>query len=950
MKQGYLSMVLHAHLPYVRHEARENALEERWLFEALSETYLPLLAMWERLRTQGVPFAFALTISPTLLTLLTDSEMQERYVAHVKTTIELTERELVRTMHEPEVARLARTYRAQFVGLLTQFERYGRNIVPALVSLADSGHLELLTCGATHGFLPALGTEEVQAAQIALAVQTHRRLTGRQPRGIWLPECGYVPGIEGVLEREGLQYFLVDSHAFAQARGTEACSVHAPLRVSQSQVYALARDPEAARQVWSSFVGYPGDAAYREYYRDIGFDLQWDYIRSFVHPEGIRVNTGIKYYRVTGLGEHKEWYRPELAAKKCVQHAEHFVQSRLEKLREIGQTLRAGENLPLIVAPYDAELFGHWWYEGPQWLEQVVLRLADAELQLVTPSEYLCKFPQAPSAEMSMSSWGRGGYAEVWVNEANDWIYPHLHRLEERLVNLIRRKQREGMDEVTEQALGQMAREVMLAASSDWAFIMTMGTTVEYATRRTREHLEQAHALAEMIEAGTVQLAHVQALEAAKPIFPHLRLEDFVARHTGAVEKPRLRVLMLAWEFPPRTVGGLARHVYDLSRALVEQGVEVHVVTCHGEETPEHEVVDGVMVHRVEAPDFALGEDFVRWSMLLNVRLAAMGNRILAAYGRFDVVHAHDWLVAESGQLVAEKGQCPLVATIHATEHGRNHGLHNDLQRQIAHIEWKLAYEAHEVIVCSHYMREEMSTVYGVPESKQHVLPNGVDLAELVRGLDAEAAEESMHQQEGATVFFVGRLVPEKGVQVLLEAVPAVLQACPQTRFCIAGKGPMREPLERMAETLGVAHAVDFLGFVTDEQRNRWMERADVAVFPSLYEPFGIVALEAMGLGTATVVSRTGGLAEIVEHGVDGWLVTPGDASSLGETLVAVLQNQEQSARVARNGKAKTVAEYGWTSIARGTVQVYQQAVKQSVTEIESLSGAPETEKHPIRS
>ncbi|MGZ4111699.1 MAG: 1,4-alpha-glucan branching protein domain-containing protein [Tumebacillaceae bacterium] len=948
MKQGYMSMVLHAHLPYVRHEAREHALEERWLFEALSETYLPLLAMWERLREQEVPFAFALTISPTLLTLLTDREMMERYVAHVKKTIALTEREMERTMHHPELSRLARMYRARFVGLLDQFERYGRNIVPALVSLADSGHVELLTCGATHGFLPALGNQEVQAAQIAVAVQTHRRLTGRPPRGIWLPECGYVPGIEQVLEREGLAYFLVDSHAFDEAQAAEAISVYAPLRVSQSNVFALARDPEAARQVWSSFVGYPGDADYREYYRDIGFDLEWGYIREFVHPDGIRVNTGIKYYRVTGQGEHKELYRPEWAERKCVQHAAHFVKARLEKLKEIRETSREGDEVespPLIVAPYDAELFGHWWYEGPQWLEQVVMQLVDTELQLMTPSTYLCKFPQAQRAELSMSSWGRGGYADVWVNEANDWIYPHLHRLEERLVGLIRRKQREGMDDVTEQALRQMAREVLLAEASDWAFIMTMGTTVQYAMRRTREHLAQAQALAEMIEAGTVQQTYVQALEAARPIFPHLRLEDFVRRATGAVEKPRLRVLMLAWEFPPRTVGGLARHVYDLSRALVAQGVEVHVVTCHGEDTPEHEGVEGVDVHRVEAPDFAAGEDFVRWSMLLNVRLAAMGQRVLAAHGPFDVVHAHDWLVAESGQLLAEMGQCPLVATIHATEHGRNHGLYSELQRRIAHIEWKLAYEAREVIVCSQYMREEMRTVYGVPEWKQHVLPNGVDLMELERGLESSPAERAA-QPEGATVFFVGRLVPEKGVQVLLEAAPAVLQACPDTRFCIAGKGPMRDTLGRMVEELGIAPAVEFLGFVTDEERNRWIKRADVAVFPSLYEPFGIVALEAMGLGTATVVSRTGGLAEIVEHGVDGWVVEPGDARSLGDTLISLLQHQEQREVVARNGQAKTAVAYGWSAIASGTVEVYEKAVREE----RSQTGAPETEKDPIRS
>ncbi|WP_198299717.1 1,4-alpha-glucan branching protein domain-containing protein [Tumebacillus avium] len=924
MKKGYLAMILHAHLPYVRHEERAHALEERWLYEALSETYLPMLAVFERLRERKAPFAFALTMSPTLLTLLTDEEMAARYVKHMKKTIELTQKELVRTVHEPELQNLARMYYARYRGLLDQFEGAGRNIVARLADLEASGHLELMTCGATHGFLPVIGREELRRAQVAVACETHEQIVGRRPRGIWLPECGYLPGIEKVLADEGLSYFLVDSHAFGER------SVYRPLLAAGADVYALGRDPESTRQVWSSFTGYPGDPDYREYYRDIGFDLDLSYIRDYIHPDGIRVNTGIKYHRVTGRGEAKELYNPAWAAKKCNEHAAHFTASRLQRLHSLDWTATDGQP-PLITAPYDAELFGHWWYEGPQWLEQVALQLAGTELGMTTPSAYLAQFPQAERAELSMSSWGRGGYADVWLNETNDWIYPHLHRLEERLVELVQKAERTDLlaDLLTERALRQLARETLLAEASDWAFMITMGTTVEYGVRRTTEHLARAERLADLIEAGMVTESLLAEMEAATPIFPELNLDHF-GRGEKADRVPKRRVLMLSWEFPPRTVGGLARHVYDLSRAMAEQGIEVHVVTCHGDGTPEYGVVEGVHVHRVDAPDYE-HDDFVQWAALLNIRLGAMGSRVLGAYGPFDLVHAHDWLAAECAHLLSEVSGLPLVTTIHATEHGRNHGIHSELQYRIYEIEQKLARESAEVIVCSNYMQAELREVYGITDSKLHVLPNGVDLTELSRGLDLSG---QVKNGTAKTVFYVGRLVPEKGVQVLLASAPAVLQQHPDTRFVIAGKGPMLTQLQEQARFLGIAGHVDFLGFVTDEERNRLMRDADVAVFPSLYEPFGIVALEAMGVGTPTLVARTGGLAEIVEHGRDGWLVEPGDPGSLCETLLQLFADPEGTRETAARGMQKAIDSYSWPAIARGTLLVYEQALQKKEQEV----------------
>ncbi len=928
MKKGCLALVLHAHLPYVRHERAAWALEERWLYEALSETYLPLLQVFERLRKERVPYSLTLSISPTLLTMLRDEELGERYVKHLQKTIELTEKERGRTANEPIVRALADMYADQYGGLLNSYESSGRDVVARFADLQRSGHLELITCGATHGFLPTIGSEELRRAQIGIACDTHEAMIGSRPRGIWLPECGYLPGVERLLAEQSLQYFVLDSHSFGSK------SVYHPLLINGTNVYALGRDPESTEQVWSSQIGYPGDPHYREYYRDIGFDLEESYIGNYVHPSGIRVNTGLKYFRVTGQGAHKELYDPQMARQRVEVHAEHFVRSRVEKIDALAQIAGGGERPPLITAPFDAELFGHWWYEGPSWVERVARKLAGSELAMVTPSGYLRQYPQAERAALSMSSWGRGGYADVWLNERNGWIYPHLHRLEERLVNAVRRAERQSQPArkaLTERALRQLAREVMLAEASDWAFMITMETTEAYGVGRLSEHLKNAERLAEQIEAERVSAEWLAELERSTPIFPDLRLDHLLpANCTPDRQQPPLRVLMLSWEFPPRTIGGLARHVYDLSRELARAGVEVHVITCQGEGTEAYAHLAGVHVHRVEVPELQEGR-FVEWSALLNIRLSAMGRRAIESFGPFQLIHAHDWLVAESALWLSAQFGLPVISTIHATEHGRNHGIHSELQAQIYQIERRLAERSHEVIVCSASMRQELQELYGVAAQKLHVLNNAVDRKALAEGVDGRSRRASEREK---VVFYVGRLVPEKGVQVLLASAPSWMNRYPQARIIIAGIGPMLATLQDQARELGIEGRVEFAGFVTDQERNRLLRDADVAVFPSLYEPFGIVALEAMAAGAPTVVSRTGGLAEIVEHGEDGWLVEPGDSNSLSETILQLFADPITCQQVAERGQQKVIERYSWPAIAEGTIAVYRRALQQREQEV----------------
>ncbi|MDN5325991.1 MAG: hypothetical protein PWP41_687 [Moorella sp. (in: firmicutes)] len=388
-----------------------------------------------------------------------------------------------------------------------------------------------------------------------------------------------------------------------------------------------------------------------------------------------------------------------------------------------------------------------------------------------------------------------------------------------------------------------------------------------------------------------------------------------------------MRILMLSWEYPPQSVGGLARHVEDLAISLAARH-DVHVLTIGrpGEAFESRE--NGLTVHRVEAYPVH-PPDFLVWVLQLNARFMEEAMILMRRYGPFQIIHAHDWLVAFTGRALKHAHHLPLIATIHATEAGRNRGLHNDLQRYINSVEWWLTYEAWRVIVCSRHMRQEVQGLFQLPADKITIIPNGVYSKKFRAGtVDPEVRRRYAAPHE-KILFFVGRLVIEKGVQVLLEAMPRILSACPEAKLVVAGQGPMDSQLQNRARELGIDHKVCFAGYIDDRTRNQLYRAARVAVFPSLYEPFGIVALEAMAAGTPVVASETGGLAEIITHGVDGMRAYPGNAGSLADNILAVLQDDALAEKLSANGRRLVTEVYDWENIARRTADVYREVYNQ---------------------
>ncbi|MGE0683645.1 MAG: glycoside hydrolase family 57 protein [Candidatus Binatia bacterium] len=518
--KGFLSFVLHTHLPFVRHPEYEEFLEEGWLYEAITETYIPLIDLLEGVVRDQIPCRLTMSFTPPLLNMLSDPLLQERYLRRLERLLELADKERVRTRNEPAFSSLADMYWRLFDHSRTTFaERYGRNLIQAFRYFQERGVLEIIACAATHGYLPLLRVnEKAVRAQIQIGVDEYRRFFGRDPLGFWLPECAYYPGVDSLLKDYGIQYFLVDTHAILYATPQPLYGVYAPV-YCPSGVAAFGRDAESSKQVWSSQEGYPGDFVYRDFYRDVGYDLNYDTIRPYLPPTGERVNVGIKYYRITGKTDQKIPYDPQLAQERAAQHAANFVFNREKQIEWLSSKMN---RLPLVTAPYDTELFGHWWFEGPQWLNYVIRKVAYDQkvFQLATPADYLDRYPTNQVATPTASSWGHRGYSEVWLSEENDWIYRHLHKAADYMSELATRFPQ--ANELQQRALNQAARELLLAQSSDWAFLMQQKTAHQYAVRRTTQHLQRFHRLYDALCTDQINEQWLGEIEARDNIFPTL--------------------------------------------------------------------------------------------------------------------------------------------------------------------------------------------------------------------------------------------------------------------------------------------------------------------------------------------------------------------------------------------------------------------------------------------
>ena len=390
-----------------------------------------------------------------------------------------------------------------------------------------------------------------------------------------------------------------------------------------------------------------------------------------------------------------------------------------------------------------------------------------------------------------------------------------------------------------------------------------------------------------------------------------------------------MKILMLTWEYPPRIVGGISRVVHDLSHRLIKDGHDVTVVTYRDGNTPYFENDKGVKVYRVD--NYMIHpNNFIDWIMQLNFNMIAKATEIISKEGKFDVIHAHDWLVTYAAKTLKHSYNTPIVATIHATENGRNSGIHDETQRYINDSEWLLTYEATEVIVNSNFMKNDLQRIFGLPFEKINVIPNGINLNNF-SGIERDYDFRRQFAMDNEKIIlYVGRLVYEKGVQNLIGAMPKILEYYHDSKLVICGRGGMINELRQEVQNLGIEDKVYFAGYCDSKKVQKMYKCADVAVFPSTYEPFGIVALEAMLAGVPTVVSDVGGLNEIVKHGFTGMKSYAGNSNSIADSVLSLLYDRKLCDTVSKNAVKEVKELYNWNKIAQDTHYVYEQAICQT--------------------
>ena len=518
MDSGAVALVLHAHLPYVR-AAEPDSLEEDWFFQALIECYLPLLEMLET--AAGDPEQqpqLTMGISPTLLSLLADPTLQARFPAWIGARLRLL-------AEAPADRREAADHlKATIERHLASWTACQGDLISRFASLQQESVVDLLTCGATHGYLPLLREHpEAVRAQLKTAVREHQRLIGERPLGIWLPECAYYEGLDLWMREAGLRYAVLDGHGLLHAKPRPRYGVYAPV-VSRNGVAFFARDSDATLPVWSARDGYPGDAAYREFHRDLGWDLPPERIAAHGLP-GQRP-LGLKLHRVSDQNaplDAKEPYQPDLARLRATDHARHYLKGRRQQLDSLRQGMGAK---PLLVSPFDAELFGHWWFEGPAFLGELFRQAPGQGVRFTSLRASLSGTPRLQICDPCPSSWGRGGFHDYWLNETNAWIVPEWSKAGQAMVD---RCSRGVGSEHGLRLLAQAGRELLLAQSSDWSFILRSGTTTDLAKERVERHLERFWVLMNALDHNTTLSEEwLKAVEAEDSLFPCIQPADWV--------------------------------------------------------------------------------------------------------------------------------------------------------------------------------------------------------------------------------------------------------------------------------------------------------------------------------------------------------------------------------------------------------------------------------------
>ncbi len=520
MRKGHLALVLHAHLPYVR-SAKPGSLEEDWFFQALIECYLPLIKVLENAyKSKEQNPKLTIGLSPTLLSLLEDSQLKQRFVSWIDVRLNLLKE--IPIIHQKATKHLEERINLH----LDHWHLIKGDVISSFANLADKQVIDILTCAATHGYLPLLReNSEAVLGQLSTAVREHCRIFGQKPLGIWLPECAYYEGLDILMAKTGLKYAVLDGHGLLHANPRPRYGLYAPI-CSKNGVAFFGRDSESTLPVWSAKDGYPGRNVYREFHRDYGWDLS-DKQRKAIGIDEPRP-LGIKLHRVSGKStslEDKEIYQPDVAFAKIKKDARNYLQGRRLQLDSLYKVINIE---PILVAPFDAELFGHWWFEGPEFLAELFKQSRKESINFVRLKDVLLHSPKLQLCNPSPSSWGKGGFHDYWLNETNAWIVKEWSKASKAFIEHCNNQT---SDQKKIRILKQAGRELLLAQSSDWSFILRANTTTKLAKDRVKLHLERFWTLIKLLESTKLEsksLKNLLKFESEDCLFPLIEITDWL--------------------------------------------------------------------------------------------------------------------------------------------------------------------------------------------------------------------------------------------------------------------------------------------------------------------------------------------------------------------------------------------------------------------------------------
>ncbi len=517
MSKGNLAIVLHAHLPYVRAE-EPGSLEEDWFFQALVECYLPLLkALEDASRAKDQSPKLTIGLSPTLLSLLEDETLKNRFKKWIEIRLEI----LISTKKSHREASLHLTNHLK--NNLKSWENCNGNLISRFSKLESLKVVDIITCAATHGYLPLLRDNPTTVrAQLRTAVTEHTRLFKKEPMGIWLPECAYYEGLDELMIESGLRYAVLDGHGLLNAKPRPRYGLYAPICTKRGVAF-FGRDSESTLPVWSAKDGYPGNPNYREFHRDLGWDLSSESLERF----GLKENRplGIKLFKISSQNtslENKKKYNPKDARETIKKDAKDYLYGRKKQLAKLSKSINVN---PLLIAPFDAELFGHWWFEGPSFLSELFIQSKKEGINFVTLREVLQDKPQIQLCQPSPSSWGQGGFHNYWLNDSNAWVVNEWSKAGREMVSICSN----GLELDSEKRIiKQAGRELLLSQSSDWSFILRAGTTTELAKDRINLHLKRFWILINSIKnKNIINQTLLEDIEKEDCIFPLICFKDW---------------------------------------------------------------------------------------------------------------------------------------------------------------------------------------------------------------------------------------------------------------------------------------------------------------------------------------------------------------------------------------------------------------------------------------